>query len=136
MPFEVSKYKEDSDILSSEVSSMVTPSILVDKGNLSESTVNASQKIGRLEIWEQTEKFFGNIQKDLDKSVNEVERKYDFKFGETKPDQNDKSRIEWEALPDKSTKQRREAKLGQKARLNIRSIIDKENEASFTRLLD
>ena len=86
MPFEVSKYKEDSDILSSEVSFMVTPSILADKVNLAESTVHASQKTSRLEILEQTEKFFGNIQRDLDKSVNEVERKYEFKFGETKPD--------------------------------------------------
>ena len=48
---------------------------------------------------------------------------------------DEKSRIEWELLPEKSSKHRRDAKLGQKSKLNIRSMLDKENEASFSRLL-
>ena len=38
---------------------------------------------------EQTKKFFDNIQRDLDKSVEEAEKKYDFKFEETEPEFND-----------------------------------------------
>ena len=40
-------------------------------------------------MMEQTKKFFEGIKKDLDMSVEEAEKKYDFKFEEIEPKFND-----------------------------------------------
>ena len=40
-------------------------------------------------MMEQTKKFFEGIQRDLDKSVEDAEKKYDFKFEEIEPQFND-----------------------------------------------
>ena len=49
----------------------------------------AGQNGAGLGMMEQTKKFFESIQRDLDKSVEDAEKKYDFKFGEIEPKFND-----------------------------------------------
>ena len=54
-----------------------------------EPKIVAGQNRGGLGMMEQTKNFFESIKRDLDKSVEDAEKKYDFKFEEIEPEFND-----------------------------------------------